>query len=157
MVQAALGALGGIGSALSNQSRSRQVSSRPEVQSAIPAIMAADKKRLKKIEKEAARERLYNLLTQPEVLGLIITLGGMIAAQNIPFSGDPQKNEVLKATATSASVLLGLGYAGVGDLTTLLVAAGAGGGSLVGDLIGGGDRSFLSLFGPLGMIADKYI
>lgn len=122
--------------ALANQSRARSSMERPITGSALPVILAADKKRLKKITREADKERLYNLISQPEVLGLVITLGGMLAAQNIPFSSNKTKNEALKATATSASVLLGLGYAGVGDLTTLLVAATAGGGSLAGSLLG---------------------
>lgn len=122
--------------ALSNQTSRRPESSRPMVETALPVLSASEKKRLKKLMKEADKERLYNLLVQPEVLGLILTLGGMFAAQNIPFSSDPASNEALQAAATSASVLLGLGYAGVGDLTTLLVAAGAGGGSLFGSLFG---------------------
>ena len=133
MTQAILPALAG---ALSSQSRGRPAGDRPKVDSAIPALIAADKKKYNKIKKEADKERLYNLLTQPEVLGLLITLGGMVASQNIPFSQDPQANEAIKATATSASVLLGLGHAGVGDLTTMIVALGAGGGSLIGSLIG---------------------
>lgn len=131
--------------ALSNQSRSRRDLDRPTVESAIPAISSADKKRLRKISKEADKERLYNLVTQPEVLGLLITLTGIMASQRMPFSDDPQQNEALKAVATSASVLMGLGYAGVGDLTTMIVALGAGGGSLIGSVLPGSGDLFSSL------------
>lgn len=141
MAQAALSALPAIASAFSSQGRTREISDRPRTESALPVILAADKKKLKKISREADKERLFNLLQQPEVLGLVITLGGIFASQNIPFSSDREKNEALQAVATSASVLLGLGHAGVGDLTTLVVAMGAGGGSLIGSIVDVGDIS----------------
>lgn len=143
MAQAALAAIPAIAGAFQNQSR--KTTDRPVVESAIPGILAADKKKLKKIQKEADKERLYNLLMQPEVLGIVITFAGILAAQNIPFSGDPEANEALKATATTASVLLGLGHAGVGDLTTLIIALGAGGGSLLGSIVGDGNGILSSL------------
>jgi len=133
MASSILPALAG---AFSNQSRTRGESARPVMESALPVLSAAEKKRLKKLQKEADKERIYNLLMQPEVLGLLITFSGMVAAQHIPFSGEKTANEALQATATMASVLLGLGYAGVGDLTTMIVALGAGSGSLVGSLVG---------------------
>jgi len=148
MAQAAIAALPAIAGAFSNQSRTSAMVDRPRVESALPAILAADKKKLKKIAREADKERLYNLLTQPEVIGLLITLGGIMASQNLPFSGDPEKNEALKATATTASVLLGLGYAGVGDLTTLIIALGAGGGSLIGSVLGSSGSGFLESLDP---------
>lgn len=139
MAQAALAALPAIGGLFANQSRARGDTNRPQVESALPAIIAADKKKTNKVIKQAEKERLYNLVTQPEVLGLLITLGGIFAAQNIPFSQNKAQNEVIQATATSAAVLLGLGHAGVGDLTTAIMAAGAGGGSLLsGGGLGGG-------------------
>lgn len=147
----ALAALPAIAGAFSNQSRSRQPGPRPAPDSALPVLLAADKKKLKKLSKEADKERLYNLITQPEVLGLLITLGGMLASQNIPFSGDHEKNEILKSTATTASVLMGLGYAGVGDLTTLIIALGAGGGSLIGSLVDLGDLGSIGGSGGSGM------
>lgn len=135
-MQAIAAALPAVLGAFGNQKSSRGTTNRPVVESSLPVLAAADKKRLRALKKEADKERLYNLLTQPEVLGLLITLGGITASQNIPFSQDAGADAALKSTATMASVLIGLGYAGVGDLTTLLVAAGAGGGSLFGSLLG---------------------
>lgn len=165
MATAAVAALAPILSALGNQKSSGAGRSRPQIESAIPAMAAADKKRLKILKKEAEAERLYNLLTQPEVLGLLITLGGMAASQYIPFSSDKGANEVLQATATSASVLMGLGHAGVGDLTTAIVALMAGGGSLLGGLgnlsgLGGGSwlsNSFLEGAVPGYRLLEQYI
>lgn len=129
MVQAALGALSGLTGILGSQNR--RETKRPEIASALPAIAAApDAKRAKRIEKAAERERLYTLLSQPEVLGFAMTFAGITAAQCIPFSSNKIANEAIQATATSASVIMGMGYAGVGDLTTLVVAALAGAGSL---------------------------
>ena len=105
--------------------------------SALPAIAAApDSKRAKRLEKVAERERIYNLLSQPEVLGFVLTFAGITAAQLIPFSSNKIANEAIQASATTASVIMGMGYAGVGDLTTLVVAGLAGAGSLT-DLFSG--------------------
>jgi len=128
-------ALAPILGALSNQQRATGPGSRPQVESALPAMAAADKRKLKTLQAEADKERLYNLLTQPEVMGLLITLGGITASNRMSFASDRERNLALQSIATTASVLLGLGYAGVGDLTTLIIALGAGGGSLIGSLI----------------------
>lgn len=131
-------ALSGLLSALGSQGSRRSEVTRPTMESALPVIAAADKKKLKKILKEADKERLYTLLMQPEVMGLMITLGGIYAANHIPFGSNPAETEALQSIAVTASVLLGLGYAGVGDLTTLIVALGAGGFSLLGGVGGPG-------------------
>lgn len=137
MAQALAAAAPAILGAFNNQGRRHGAGQdRPKVDSALPILAAAEKKKLKKLQKEADREKLYNLLAQPEVLGLVITLGGLFASQVIPFSSDRETNMALQSTAATASVLLGLGHAGVGDLTTLIIAAAAGGGSLLGSLIG---------------------
>ena len=129
MVQAALSGLSALSSVFGNQSR--RDTERPQIASALPAIAAApDAKRAKRIEKSADKERIYNLLSQPEVLGFMMTFAGITAAQLIPFSSNKVANEAIQATATTASVIMGMGYAGVGDLTTLTVAALAGAGSL---------------------------
>jgi len=129
MVQAALSGLSAITGAFRNQPGRN--TERPQLASALPAIAAApDTKRAKQIERAADKERLYNLLSQPEVLGFALTFAGITAAQLIPFSTNRVANEAIQATATSAAVIMGMGYAGVGDLTTLTVAALAGAGSL---------------------------
>lgn len=131
-------ALSGVLSALGNQGSRRSEVTRPSMEPVIPSFLAADKKKLKKLEKQINDQRLYTLLMQPEVLGLMITLGGMFAAGYIPFGKKGSEREALQSIAVTASVLLGLGYAGVGDLTTLIIALGAGGFSLLGGLGSGG-------------------
>lgn len=133
MVQAAATALLG---AFSNQSK-REPKERPMVQSALPSLSAAPNTRVaNKIAKEAREERLYNLLAQPEVLGMVMALGGLILANNVPFSADDEKNALLQSVASTMSVAMGMGYAGVGDLTSLAVAVAAGASSLMGGFIG---------------------
>lgn len=143
MVQAALATVlptllaGGsaAGGALAHQSR-RDVD-RPVVPSTtalIAATDAKDKKKLKALKDQADKDKLFYLLSQPEILGILMTIGGIYASNKIPFSSDNTTNELLHAVATMSTVLIGLGYAGVGDLTTLLAAIAAGGASVFGDI-----------------------
>lgn len=75
------------------------------------------------------------LLTDPQIMGLICVFGGLYAANTIPWSDNPAKRGALSALAGASAVLMGLGRAGVGDLTTLGVATAAGVASaLPGDL-----------------------
>ena len=67
-----------------------------------------------------------------------MTIGGIYASQKIRFvPPDPENplndvaNETLQATATATSVLIGLGHAGVGDLTTSIIAGLAGVASVI--------------------------
>jgi len=114
----ALAALGGL---FGNQSR-RTVERQP-IPSAIEAMtVAKDSKHLNKLRKQAREERLLAMLNQPEVLGYIMAIGGLVIANNIPFSSNAGKNEMLQSIASSASILMGLGHAGVGDFTSLSVA-----------------------------------
>lgn len=140
-------ALSGLLNALGNQGSRGSEVIRPTMEPVLPSILAADKKKLCRVEKQIGNQRLYNLLLQPEVLGLLITFGGMFAANKIPFSSKKAENEALQAVAVTASVLLGLGYAGIGDLTTLIIALGAGGISALGGF-GGGNGGLIS--GPGG-------
>ena len=134
MVQALGGALAGVASAFSGQSR-REIRERPQVQSALPVLATTDKARqINKIRSEAREERLFNLLSQPEVLGYLMAIGGLVASNQIPFSSDDDKNAYLQAVASTMSVAMGMGYAGVGDLTSLSVGILAGGASLFGNV-----------------------
>jgi len=131
-------ALTTIGGLLGQQSH-REVKDRPSVPSAIAVVGSVkDKKTSKRISQQAREERLWALLTQPEVVGMVMTFAGVIAANNIPFSGDEKQNDLLQGIMTTASVAMGLGYAGVGDLTGLAVAVSAGGASVLGSLVEGG-------------------
>lgn len=130
MAQAILGALGSIAGGIQGQTR-RERSPRLPLASSTSAIVSAEDRKLAKLAlKNAREERLYDLLSQPEVLGFGMTFAGIAAAQMIPFSNDRLANESIQAIATSCAVLMGLGYAGVGDLTTTVVAGLAGAASL---------------------------
>lgn len=143
MVQAAIGAAAGL---LGNQTRRSM--ERPEPLYISPLIaIEKDKKKINQIKKAAAEDRLLYFLSQPELMGILITMAGIYASQNIPFSSNEITNEGLQSIATMSSVLIGLGYAGVGDLTTLLAAAVAGGVSLTDFFTsGGGNKGIYELF-----------
>jgi len=128
-------ALSGILGAFSGQSRNT-IAQRPIIPSAIePMAHAKDRRTANRLSKQAREERLLAILAQPEVMGFLLTFVGMIASNKITFSDDKEKNAFLQAIGTLVSVALGMGYAGVGDLTGLSVAITAGGGSLIGGLI----------------------
>ena len=130
MVQAIGSVLAGAAGALGSQSK-RERSPRLPIASSTSALVSAPDKRSAKIALQNAREeRIYDLLSQPEVLGFAMTFAGIAAAQMVPFSEDKLANESIQAVATSCAVLMGLGYAGVGDLTTTVVAGLAGAASL---------------------------
>lgn len=150
MVQAALTTVGSAaGSALLNQSRKPRVE-KPDPVSALPAIaMAPDTKTRNVLRKEADKERLYNFITQPEVLGLAMTIAGIYASQRIKFSDNLITNESIQATATTASILIGLGHAGVGDLTTGIVA-GVGGMASLTDAWTAGAQGIVEEIGDVG-------
>lgn len=132
MVQAALGSVVGAFAGQSHRERKERVSA----ESSLPVLLAAkDTRTAKRIREEAREERIFNLLTQPEVLGMLMALGGLIISNQIPFSRDEEKNVFLQAIASVMTVAMGMGYAGVGDLTSLSVGLAAGGGSLLGGLI----------------------
>jgi len=151
MVQAALAAIPGI-----FPGQSRREASRPEISSSLPVLAAAEKKKLKRLEKVAREERMYQLLMQPEVMGFIMAFGGFFLANNIPFSRDQLTNDSLQAIASTMSVAMGMGYAGCGDLTSLSVAMMAGTGSFAGNVLsdilsGTGDLgNFFNPLRPLG-------
>jgi hypothetical protein len=69
-------------------------------------------------------------------MGLLVVFGGLWAAQKIPWSDNEITNTALTGAASTAAVLMGLGRAGVGDMTTLMLATGAGLGSVAGEISG---------------------
>lgn len=144
MVQAALGtAIAGLGvGARALKSQTHGGASRVDPPASVVPFMAAtkDKKTLKAIKCEADKDRLMYLISQPEIVGLLVTLGGIFAAQNIRFTQDNTSNEAAQAAATSAAIIMGMGHAGVGDLTTAVFAGLGGVASLlsgvnIGDVI----------------------
>ena len=147
MVMAAVsGGLGAITTAVSKQTH-RIRAARPAPPASAVAVVSQAKttKAAKLAMKQAKNERLYDLLTQPEVLGWLMTIGGILAVQNIPFHPNKAVNEMLQGTATSATVIMGMGHAGVGDLTTSIIAGLTG----VASLMGGVDLPDFSLLEAL--------
>lgn len=132
MVQAAGSALL---SAFGSQSH-RQVDRQPMPTALTVIGTVKDNKTAKRISREADKERLYALLSQPEILGLVMTFAGVVMANKIPFSSNEAENDLLQGIMTTASVLIGCGYAGVGDLATLSLAISSGGASVLGSLVG---------------------
>lgn len=140
-MQAALPALGGLLGAFGSQSRSNAAPAVPRVDTSTSAIAGArDRKAARLAVSNAERERLLAVLTDPQVMGLLTVFSGLLAANHIPWSADPAKRAALSGVAASSAVLMGLGRAGVGDLTTLAVATGAG---VASALAGSGGESAL--------------
>lgn len=142
MVQAALGtvgaALGGLGSAFSNQTRqiSNQRGGRVDTTTGVIAA-SKDAKVAKQAADNASQERWLYFLTQPEFLSLAVLIAGLYASNRITFSKDNStQNELMQSLAMAGAVLISLGYAGVGDLTTSSIAATAGIGNMVTGSLG---------------------
>ncbi len=115
----ALGALG-------SQSRSALATQRHQDQSTLAIAMAKDASTAKAARENADKERLMAILMDPQIMGLLTVFGGVFAATKIPWTGDREANARIAGVAAAAAVLMGLGRAGVGDLTTLGVATAAG-------------------------------
>lgn len=131
MVQALAGTAGVVTTALANQKK-RDLPIRKEKESIVPLLAVVDKpKKRKQLIDQAREERIWDLLTQPEVIGLVMTMAGIYASQKIRFVANDAANEGLQGVATSTSILLGLGHAGVGDLTTAIIAGLAGVASVI--------------------------
>ena len=166
---AAAGALlGGVTSAFSRQTRAPGGSAGPRADTSTIAIAATtDKAARKAALKNAQQERVLALLSDPQVMGLLITFGGVLAAQYIPWAENPKRRAALTALTTSSAVLMGLGRAGVGDLTSLTMAAAAaavtgldvqagGGGSDWPLTLEVGGLPIASAFGPIPMLQKVY-
>lgn len=153
-IAAAGAALGGLASAFGNQSRGSAGSTAPRSDTSTAALaLASSPKMARELRKNARDERMLAVLLDPQVLGLLVTFGGLAAASRIPFHPDPDTNTKVQGLAAAAAVLMGLGRAGVGDLTTLTMAAGAG--AVVGTagndwtIEAPGGYPLASLWGPL--------
>lgn len=135
MVTAALGAVGGF---LARPQSHPQRAERPPmpVSYVPPATTKAERKAAKLALANAREERLFYLLSQPEVIGLVTVFAGLFAANKIPFSPDPPSNAALQGLAATTAILMGLGHAGVGDTTTLSMATIGGTATFVGGLAG---------------------
>lgn len=119
--------LGGLTSAFGNQSRAPAGSAPARVDTSTAALAGArDEKHLRAMARNADKERMLAVLTDPQVMGLLVTFGGLALATRIPFHENKKTNRNLQGIAAASAVLMGLGRAGVGDLTTLALATGTG-------------------------------
>lgn len=126
MTTAIMSALSGIAGMFSGQGKSAAAVAppQPRIDTSTQAIaMARDGHVARTALKNADRERLYAILTDPQVLGLACVLGGVLLSANAQFHPNRSVNGQLRGIAAGSCVLLGLGRAGVGDMTTLSVAA----------------------------------
>lgn len=128
----ALAMLAGQGiQAVNNQGRAPTATLPARVDTSTAAIAGIREPKARRAAYRNAREeRLMALITDPQVMGALVTVGGMLVATHLPFSEDRITNARLQGVAAAACVLMGLGRAGVGDITTAAFAAGAG--TLVG-------------------------
>jgi len=156
MVQAALTT---VSSLLGAQSRLPARPDRQNFQSALPSMVAAgDTKTRKAIRDEAFQERIYTILSQPEVMAMVMGLAGIVVANRIPYTPNAEANTLLASTATIMVVCMACGYAGVGDLTSLAIALMAGGGSFFGTLFGesnGNVSEWYRYVNPLGFLVSE--
>lgn len=127
-VLGAVGSLvGGLTGAFSQQSRSPAAVAAPRVDTSTAAIATAPTERAaRRAARNAERERMIALVTDPQVMGLLTVIGGLALSTRIPFHEDPMTNARIQGVAATCCVLMGLGRAGVGDITTMMVAGGAG-------------------------------
>lgn len=122
---AAAGFLGQTIGSLSAQGRipATSAGAGPRADTSTVAIAAArDRRTARLAAKNARAERLTALLQDPQIMGTLTVLGGLMVSMNMPFSADKDQNAAMRAIAAASCVLMGLGRAGVGDLTTLTVA-----------------------------------
>jgi hypothetical protein len=81
---------------------------------------------LVKVEREkrktAQEERLGKFITDPQMVGLITLLGGLYAAQRIPWTEDEARNDMLRGVATTGVVLMALNRAGFSGWPAAAVA-----------------------------------
>lgn len=128
-VASALGAVGGL---FSQQSRGGagsavQQTPTPRIDTSTAAIaQAKDRRERAALVRNAREERLVSVLTDPNVMGAATVLVGLMLSARLPFHEDPGTNARLRGLAAASMVLMGLGRAGVGDMTSLVVASGVG-------------------------------
>jgi len=112
--------------AVSQQSRPQASGVRHQDTSTSALALSSTRANLRAARRNAQDERMLAFITDPQVMGLMVTFGGLFAATRIPWSKQPLPNAAMAGTAASAAILMGLGRAGVGDQTTLAIALGGG-------------------------------
>lgn len=123
-IVSALGALGGIFAGQGRSGGAPPAAPVPRVDTSTQAIaLARDGATARAAARNADKERLYSLLTDPQVLGVACALGGTLLAANMQFHANRTVNGQLRGLTAGSCMLMGLGRAGVGDMTSLSVAA----------------------------------
>jgi len=85
--------------------------------------MASDLVRIEREKRKTSQEEhLFRIVSDPQVVGLVILLGGLWAAQRIPFSEDEGQNNTLRGIATGGVVLMSISRAGIGGWPALAAA-----------------------------------
>ncbi len=131
MVQALAGTILG---SLGSQSRNPLVNQSPRLDTSTSAIAGSQSNKIaKRAERNADKERLYSLITDPMVSSLLTLLVGIYLAEHIPWSDDAKRRSLLRGLALSGVTLTSMGRAGVGDLTTLGMSGIAGIAGLSGE------------------------
>jgi len=116
--------------------QSRRDTTQTMLPSVIPSLaMAKDKKTMKALMQEADKERMYAIFTNPQLMGIIIALAGIVVANRIPYTGDKEADILIASVATMMVVVIACGYAGVGDLTGAVLALATGGANLIGKVL----------------------
>jgi hypothetical protein len=86
-------------------------------------IVVSEAVKLEREKRKSARDdRLIKLISDPQMMGLITLLGGLYAAQRIPWAEDEGRNDMLRGVATTGVVLMALNRAGFGGWPAAAVA-----------------------------------
>lgn len=122
-----ISALTGLFAGGGKSSTTTGVQVQPRLDTSTHAIaIAPDHAARKDAMKNAREERFHALVTDPHVQGLAMVIGGTLLAANMPYHSNRFVNGELRALTASAVMLMGLGRAGVGDMTSMVMAAGTG-------------------------------
>lgn len=79
--------------------------------------------RLQRAQRRTLREaQLTQALLDPQVIGLLTLLGGLYAAQQIPWSEDPTRRDMITGIATGGVVLMAISRAGMTGWPALAAA-----------------------------------
>jgi hypothetical protein len=90
-------------------------------------MSASEAVKLEREKRKTLNEaRALAIITDPQVVGLLTLLGGLYAAQAIPWSEDETRRNALKGIATGGVVLMALGRAGIGGWPAVAAAGVAG-------------------------------
>jgi hypothetical protein len=86
-------------------------------------LVVSEAVQLEREKRKTRREnRLMDFVTDPQMMGLITLIGGLYVAQRIPYSEDPERNDLVRGVATGGVVLAALSRSGLGGWQALAAA-----------------------------------